>query len=95
MRKNEQKYHINTKHGFFSVSIWYDVRDKAYLVRALNLPDVVTFGKTLAEAKRMAKDALELYCDSVTEQGKIVIDDARKIIGPLPKSRAGVFSLQA
>lgn len=78
----------------FSVVIWYDSRDKAYLVRAAKLPSVVTFGKTLAEAKQMAREALELYCDCVIEQGKIVIDDTRRIVGQLPKSGANVFSLR-
>lgn len=95
MRKKEQTYPIDTKHGVFSVLIWYDARDKAYLVRGARLPAVVTFGKTLAEAKRMAREALELYCDSVIEQGKIVIDDTRRIVGQLPKSGVHVFSLYA
>lgn len=95
MQDKKQNFQIATKHGVFSVAIWYDTRDKTYLARALKLPDVVTCGKTLAVAKRMAKDALELYCSCMIERGKIIIDDARKVIGELPRSAAGVFSVYA
>jgi len=94
MGKKEHTYQVGTKHGRFTITVWYDSRDKAYLVRVPKIPEIVTFGKTLAEAKRMGVDALELYCDCIIDEGKIVVDDARKIIGQLPKSKAGVFSLQ-
>lgn len=94
MRKTKQMYQVSTKHGIFTIAVWYDARDKAYLVRVPNISEIVTFGKTLAEAKRMGIDALELYCDCIIDEGKIVIDDTRKIIGQLPKSKTSVFSLQ-
>lgn len=95
MENKKQHYQITTKHGVFTVAIWYNERDKAYLARALKLPDVITCGKTLAQAKRMAKDALELYCSCVVERGKVIIDDMRKVIGQIPRSNAGIFSVYA
>ena len=83
MGKKEHTYQVGTKHGRFTITVWYDSRDKAYLVRVPKIPEIVTFGKTLAEAKRMGVDALELYCDCIIDEGKIVVDDARKIIGQL------------
>ena len=67
--------------------IWFDAKDKAYLVRALGLPEVVTFGTSLADAKIMAKDAIELYCDGVIKEGNIIIDDQRRVVGKIPQSR--------
>ena len=49
--KKERKLQIYTKYGLFTATIWYDPRDKAYLVRVPKLPEVITFGKTLNEAK--------------------------------------------
>lgn len=89
MQKNTKQFIIQTKKGFFKVVIWYDKKDKAYLVKAPSLPDVVTFGKSISDAKRMAKDAIELYCDCVTAESNkaIIIDDRRQIFGRIPKSR--------
>ena len=94
MKQAEQTYQVTTKQGRFTLAIRYDARDKAYLVRVPNIPEIITFGETLAEAKRMGIDALELYCDCMIDEGKIVVDDTRKVIGRLPKSCAHVFSLQ-
>lgn len=82
---------IQTKTGKYEVLIWYDKKDKAYLVRVPNLPGVVTFGTTLSEAKKMAKDAIELYCDCLLKEGKNIIDDSGCFIGKLPRSR--IFSI--
>ncbi|MBI4117162.1 MAG: type II toxin-antitoxin system HicB family antitoxin [Parcubacteria group bacterium] len=79
-------YSIKTKGGVFNARIWRDKSDKVYLVKGVNFPEVVTFGKTVSEAKKMAKDAFELYCECITEESKLVIDDERKVIGKIPKS---------
>ncbi len=82
---------IQTKNGTYNIIIWWDKKDKAYLVKVPSLPGVVTFGKTLVEAKKMAKDAIELYCDCVLEKGKIIIDDQKRLVGKLP-SRSRILS---
>ena len=88
MPKNKKRtFNIRTKHGSYQVVIWLDKKDNAYLVKGISLPEVVTCGINLAEAKRMAKDALELYCDCSIAEGKIVVDDQRKVFGQLPDSR--------
>ena len=77
---------IETKKGIYQVVFRWDVKDKAYLVSVPSLPGVVTFGKNLADAKRMAKDAVELYCTCLIGEGNIIIDDKRKVIGKIPTS---------
>lgn len=87
MKANKQRFLIRTKDGAFRVRIWRDKGDRAYLVQGIGLPEVVTFGRTLAEAKRMAREALELYCECVIDENKIVIDDQGRALGKLPRSR--------
>ncbi|MBI4215635.1 MAG: type II toxin-antitoxin system HicB family antitoxin [Parcubacteria group bacterium] len=53
--------------------------DKVYLVRVPNLPGVITFGRSLIEAKKMAREAIELHCECEIDEGKIVIDDRRRV----------------
>ncbi|MBI2087055.1 MAG: type II toxin-antitoxin system HicB family antitoxin [Candidatus Zambryskibacteria bacterium] len=83
----KKTYSIRTKYGDFKVNIWLNKSDNAYLVKGVSLPQVVTFGRTLVKAKKMAKEALELYCECVINENKIIIDDSRKVVGKLPKSR--------
>ncbi len=84
---NKKEFLIKTKDGDFKVKIWLSKSDKAYLVKGVSLPQVITFGRTLAKAKEMAKEALELYCECTVGENKIIIDDNRKVVGKLPKSR--------
>lgn len=85
MRKKEKKLTIHTKTGAYQVLLWWDVKDKAYLVKVPSLPGVVTFGKTLASTKKMAKDAIELHCECLLDEKKIIIDDKERIIGKVSK----------
>ena len=77
----KKTYHLKTKYGTFGVIIWYDRADKAYLVRVPSLDNVATFGSSLADAKRMAADLIELLCVVAFDKGKIVIDDERRVFG--------------
>lgn len=91
-KTKKQKISIDTKKGRYTCILRWDAKDKAYLVSVPSLPEVFTFGRTLAEAKRMAKDAIELYCECLIDEGKIIIDDQRKAIGQIPSSR--VFTVR-
>ena len=88
----KKEFFIQTKNGMYKILVWFDARDKAYLVKVPSLPDVVTFGKNLGEAKRMAKDAIELYCDCMIDEGRIVVDDRDRVFGKIPKAKSRVFS---
>jgi antitoxin HicB len=47
-----------------------------YTVIVPLLPGCVTYGETIEEAKKMAKEAIELYLDSLIEDGEeIPIED--------------------
>ncbi len=79
-------YVIKTKYGTFKVAIWLDPEDRAYLVQCINLPSIATFGKTLLEAKKMAKDAIKLFCECAIHDGKVVADDNGMIKGKIVRS---------
>ena len=82
----KQTYKISTENGMFNALIWFNKKDSAYLVKIPRLPEVVTFGKTLTEAKRMAADAIELFCECAIEEGKLVVDDRSFVTGHIPKT---------
>ena len=94
MVKKAKKYtfHIPTKRGNYDVVLTWDSKDRAYLVSVPSLPEVITFGKNLADAKRMAKDAIELHCDCLIDEKHIIIDDDKRVIGRIPR-RSRVIAL--
>ncbi len=47
-----------------------------YTVIVPSLPGCVSYGDTLDEAKAMAKEAIELYVETLKEKNETVIDDA-------------------
>ena len=78
---------IETKRGTYEAVFRWDAKDKAYIVNVPSLSGVVTFGKNLKDAKRMIKDAIELYCDCLINDGNIIIDDEERAVGKIPHSR--------
>lgn len=77
----KKKHSIKTKHGIFEVAIWYDKQDKAYLVETAGFNKTMTFGRSLDEAKRMAKDLLELLVECELDAGRAVVDREMHITG--------------
>ena len=82
----KKEYVLKTKYGRFKAFIWLNGTDGAYLVKFVNFSGVATFGKTLAEAKRMAKDAVELFCDCAIDDGKVIADDYGVVTGKTSRS---------
>jgi len=77
----KKKYLIKTKYGDFQALIWLDRSDKLYLVEVPSFDKTMTQGSTLADAKYMAKDLIELLCEVAFEDGKVVIDNEGHISG--------------
>jgi len=46
-----------------------------YTVIVPSLPGCVTYGSTIEEAMEMAKEAIELYIESLKEHGEVVPND--------------------
>ena len=57
----------------YPAKIFYDHEDKIYNVRFQDFPGCITYGETLDEAKKMARDALT---------GVLEVLDSRKMIVP-------------
>ncbi len=85
MRK---RYPIKTKYGEFQAVIWLDKTEEVYFVSVPAFPDVLTEARTLAEAKRYAVEVIELQSLAALEQGKIIVDDTKRIHGKLVRSGA-------
>lgn len=73
---------LQTKQGVFKVKLEWDARDRAYLVTIPSLPGAVTFGTSLQEAKKMAREVIELHCECLVDEGHLVIDDEKRLVNP-------------
>jgi len=92
----KKKYLIKTKYGNFNANIWRDSVDKMYLVEVPSFNKTMTQGSSLADAKFMAQDLIELLCEVAFDEGKIVIDDERHIAARGKLGRlSGVVALAA
>ncbi|MFA5795491.1 MAG: type II toxin-antitoxin system HicB family antitoxin [Candidatus Brocadiia bacterium] len=54
-----------------------------YTVIVPTLPGCVTYGKTMAEAKKMAKDAIAAYLHSMKKHHEPILDDSEVLEGTL------------
>ena len=57
--------------------------DKIYSIRSVQIPNVVTQGKTIEEAKEMLHEALELYFEEVPEEKERIIKTIKAENPPL------------
>lgn len=78
MKQTKETYSILTKYGTFSATIWHEKKEKLFLVELPDFDHAMTQGTTLVEARRMAKDLLEILCESAFDDGKAVIDNKRR-----------------
>lgn len=67
MQKNGKKYiEIKTRYGTHTSALEPD--EKGYVVTVPGLPGVVTWGRDVEHAKKMAKDAIELCVECLAEE---------------------------
>lgn len=88
MKQQVKKYNVKTKYG--SHEALFDADDKGYTVTVPGLPGVVTWGESIAHAKKMAEEAIELCVECLVEE-----DHPRQSNGPKPKAskvRTKVFA---
>jgi predicted RNase H-like HicB family nuclease len=92
----KKKYLIKTKYGNFYAVIWRDTAEKLYLVEVPSFNKTMTQGTTLADAKYMAQDLVELLCEVAFDDGKVVVDDERHIFARGRLGRlSGILALAA
>lgn len=64
-----KKVTIKTNCGSFICHFTTDGNDPGYTVTVPSLKGVVTEGRTLIEAKKMAREAIELHCEGLLAAG--------------------------
>lgn len=79
---------IETRYGSFFMVVKYSARDKVYLISLPAFPDVTTEARSIQEAKKFAKEVIELQCMAALDDGKIIIDDTRRVRGRYVRSGA-------
>lgn len=60
---------IKTRVGVYETTFESNTPQKGYTVEVPKLKGIVTFGDNLKEAKRNAKEAIELHCECLLESG--------------------------
>lgn len=83
---SSSKYLIETKYGSFYARIVQNKRDGVFAVSIPAFPDVATEGRNLAEAKKYAKEVIELQCLAALDDKKLVIDDLHHAYGTYARS---------
>ncbi|KKU58773.1 MAG: hypothetical protein UX81_C0016G0012 [Parcubacteria group bacterium GW2011_GWA2_47_12] len=79
---------IETRHGSYYATVAYSARDKVYFVSIPAFPGVMTEARSLIEAKKFAREVIELQCLAALDEGKIVIDDTRQVHGRFVRAGA-------
>jgi antitoxin HicB len=59
----------------YHVMLRWEPDDEVYTAWAPSLPGCVTFGKTIEDAIEMAKDAIEIYVETLISHGEAVPSD--------------------
>ncbi len=60
---------VKTVFGVFSCIFESNKPEKGYTVTVPRVKGVVTCGDTISEAKKMAKEAVELHCECLIDEG--------------------------
>lgn len=61
---------MNEKYDRYSMIIQWDEEDRIYVVTVPELPGCMTHGKTIEEAIRQGRDAIESWIDAMEASGK-------------------------
>ena len=73
---------VKTNFGVFECRFESNAPERGYTVTAPKLNGVVTFGENINEAKKMAREAIELHCECLLEDGLAEIK-----VFPIPKTK--------
>jgi antitoxin HicB len=62
--------------------IFEPLEEGGYLVIVPSLPGIITHGESLAEAKRMAVDAIRCHCEGLLKDGEQISDNTNVTLKP-------------
>lgn len=77
----KERFSVRTKYGEFQAIVEHSKRDKVYFVSAPAFPGILTEAHTIPEAKKYAREIIELQCLAAFDGGKVVIDDTNHVYG--------------
>ena len=69
---------IDSRYGGFKCFFESNTPERGYTVTVPRLRGIVTCGDTLQEAKKMAKEAIELHCECLLQEGSAKLRIYRK-----------------
>ena len=68
----------------YSFTVFFEpAAEGGYVVTCPALPGLVTEGDTLAEARRMARDAIRAYFESLRKDGEAIPSDPKFVSDPV------------
>jgi antitoxin HicB len=68
----------------YSFTVFFEpAAEGGYVVTCPALPGLVTEGDTLAEARRMARDAIRAYLESLRKDGEAIPSDPKIVSDPV------------
>lgn len=84
---------IKTNEYSFTV-IYQPLKEGGFNVIFPTIPEICTFGRTLKEAREMAKDALRCYLESALKSGEIIPRKLEIFKKPIKEEVKVSFSLK-
>jgi antitoxin HicB len=80
-KQNRPKHETSTEYSF---TVFFEpAAEGGYVVTCPALPGLVTEGDTLAEARRMARDAIRAYLESLRKDGEPIPRDPKLFSDPV------------
>jgi antitoxin HicB len=83
----KHKKHNSTKQetsSEYSFTVFFEpAAEGGYVVTCPALPGLVTEGDTLAEARKMARDAIRAYLESLRKDGEAIPSDPKFVSDPV------------
>jgi antitoxin HicB len=83
----KHKKHNSTKQetsSEYSFTVFFEpAAEGGYVVTCPALPGLVTEGDSLAEARRMARDAIRAYLESLRKDGEAIPSDPKFVLDPV------------
>ncbi|HEY6421158.1 MAG TPA: type II toxin-antitoxin system HicB family antitoxin [Candidatus Binataceae bacterium] len=71
--KSKKEVATTARHGSYHYMVYYEPQaDGSFAVVFPAFPEIVTFGRTLAEARAMARDALRCHLEGLRKDGETI-----------------------
>jgi len=77
MRNSRRKKQSGLEYGY--TVVYQRMPEGGYSVLVPAIPEICTFGETLGEARRMAKEAIRCFLESALETGEHIPKDVQPV----------------